>query len=157
MFHTSVSAIIINHQGCNRKIFLRGQSHFSWFFSRREMLFPVEISILVAQKQIFVILKSEKQNKTKQNKTKQQNQKQNKKKGPLLFRTFPTSIFNFPPSLLQFSSFSSPFPPFPFFLASFFPVGQQKFPGQKSQGHSAPLPPPVTPLSTTHIKHTFGF
>ena len=27
-------------QGRNRHIFLRGQSHFSWFFSRREMLFP---------------------------------------------------------------------------------------------------------------------
>ena len=27
-------------QGCNRHIFLRGQSHFSWFFSRGEMFFP---------------------------------------------------------------------------------------------------------------------
>ena len=48
-------------QGRNRKIFLRGQSHFSWFF------FPAwnaisrwKISILVHPKQISVVLKSEK-------------------------------------------------------------------------------------------------
>ena len=42
-----------------------------------------------------------------------------------------------------FHLFYSIFTPFPFFLASFFPIRQQKFPGQKSLGgHSAPLPPP---------------
>ena len=51
-----------------------------------------------------------------------------------------------------FHLFYSIFTPFPFFLASFFPIRQQKFPGQKSLGgHSAPLPPapppPVTPLA----------
>ena len=43
----------------------------------------------------------------------------------LPFSTFPFTIF-----LLFFSIFT----PFPFFLASFFPVGQQKFPGLKSLG-----------------------
>ena len=59
-----------------------------------------------------------------------------KKRSSPLFLTF--SCFHF-----QFSTFSSQFSPlFPFFLASFFPIRQQKFPGQKSLGgHSAPLPP----------------
>ena len=53
-------------------------------------------------------------------------------------------LLTFPPSILQFSFFSSQFSPlFPSFLASFFPVGQQKFPGQKSLGALCPLPPPV--------------
>ena len=92
-------------------------------FSRKK------IPISVDPKQISVIFKSEKQ----------------KKKSPPLFITFPTSISNFPPSLLQFSFFSSQFshlfPLFPFSLASFFPIGQQKFPGHKSWGHSAPMHP----------------
>ena len=62
-------------QGCNRKIFLRGQSHFSWFFSRREMFSRWKISILVHPKQILAVFKSEKQNKNKNKKT--------KKKSPL--------------------------------------------------------------------------
>ena len=34
------------------------------------------------------------------------------------------------------------FPPFHFFIASFFPVGEQTFPGQKSLGGTlCPLPP----------------
>ena len=80
---------------------------------------------MVDPKQILVVFKSEK---TKQNKT-----------------HFPTStfIFKFPPSLFQFSFFSSPFSPFFRFLASFFPIDQQKFPGQKSRGWAlCPLPPP---------------
>ena len=76
-----------------------------------------------------------------------------KEKGPLLifklfsFLHFQFSIFHFTIFLLFFSNFS-PFSTF--FLASFFPVGQQKFPGQKSLGGTLPLPlpppPPVTPL-----------
>ena len=43
-----------------------------------------------------------------------------------------------------FHLFCSIFTPFPFFLASFFPIRQQKFPGQKSLGgHSAPPCPPA--------------
>ena len=60
------------------------------------------------------------------------------------FQSFQPSLFNlfnFPPSLLQFSFLSSQFSPlFPFFLASFLPVGQQKFLSP------APILPPVTPL-----------
>ena len=71
--------------------------------------------------------------------------KKKKKKGPLFifhFGTFSTFHFQFLPSFLQFFFFSSPFPPFSiFFLASFFPVGQQKFPGQKSLGGTLPHAP----------------
>ena len=60
------------------------------------------------------------------------------------FVTFLPSIFNFPPSLLRFSFFSSPFPPFS--LPLFYPgIRQQKFPGDKCQGGTlphAPRPPP---------------
>ena len=44
--------------------------------------------------------------------------------------------FHFPPSFLQFSFFSSPFPPFSLFSLLLFSryVGQQKFPSQKSLG-----------------------
>ena len=57
------------------------------------------------------------------------------------FSTFPFTIF-----LLFFWSFH----PFPFFPCLFFPIRQQKFPGQKSLGgggQGALCPPPVTPLS----------
>ena len=71
----------------------------------------------------------------KQNKTKQKKKQTNK-------QTKKPSIFNFPPFLLQVSFFSSQFSTlFPFFLASFFPLGRQKFPGQKSLRGSIPLPP----------------
>ena len=68
-------------------------------------------------------------------------EKKKKKKGSSpLFITFLTYISNFPPSLLQFSFFPSQFSPlFPFFLASFFPIRQQKFPGQ-SLGALSPPP-----------------
>ena len=69
-------------------------------------------------------------------KVKSKKKKKKKKRSSPLFLTF--SCFH-----SQFSTFSSQFSPlFPFFLASFFPIRQQKFPGQKSLGgHSAPLPP----------------
>ena len=48
--------------------------------------------------------------------------KKKKKKASSYFVTFPPSIFNFPPSLLQFSFFFfSIFTPFPFFFFAFFP------------------------------------
>ena len=80
-------------------------------------------SILVDPKQISVALKSEKQ-KTKE-----------KKKGSShLFIPFPPFISHFHLSIFLVFSYI-----FPFFLASFFLVSHQKFPGQKSQGvHSAP-------------------
>ena len=63
------------------------------------------------------------------------NQKKRKKKVLSSFKNF---------SLLPFSIFLLFFPPFQFFPCHFFPIGQQKFPGQKSRG--ALCTPPVTPL-----------
>ena len=93
-----------------------------------------------------------KKNKTKQNKTKKKpktkKKKPKKKKRPLLILSFWN--FSLPPSRLQFPFFSSPFPPFSFLPCLFIPVGEQKFPGQKSEGTLPPCPPPVTPLSDAY-------
>ena len=63
-----------------------------------------------------------------------------KKKSSPLISSF--SYFSFPPSLLQFFFFPSPFStPFPFSLFS--PVGQQKFPGQRSRGGGGGTLPPA--------------
>ena len=59
------------------------------------------------------------------------------------FSIFHLPFYNFPSFLLNFDHFSL------FFLASFFPVGQQKFPGQKSQGALC-LPPPPPPRLLRH-------
>ena len=78
-------------------------------------------------------------------------QSKKKTKSSPHFPTFPHSNFNFPPSLLQFS-FSSQFSPlFPFFLATFFPVGQQKFPGQKSLAGTLFPDPPACYTTGNHI------
>ena len=164
--------LIFINQGRNRTIFLRGQSHFSWFFPRRKMFFPVENFHFGRPRTNFSGFEKwkakKKQNKTKQNnkttkqnKTKKQKKKQNKTKqnkknktkqnketnktkqkqkrsSPHII-TFPLSILNFPPSILQFSFFS----PFytSLFPCLFFPVAQQ-IPGQKSLEALCPLPPP---------------
>ena len=114
-------------QGRNRHIFLRGQSHFPWFFFPGvKCFFPAENSHFGRPKTNFRRFQKWKAKK--------------KKKGSSpLFITFPTSISYFPLSLLQFSFFSCQFSPlFPFFLASFFPIRQQKFPNQKSRGDTLP-------------------
>ena len=119
-------------RGVTGIFFWGGKVIFPEFFSRRGMLFPVENSHFGRSKTKF---------------RRFQKWKAKKKKSSHLFYNF--SYFNFPPSLLQFSFFSSQFSPlFPFFLASFFPIRQQKFPGQKSLGGTLPPcpPPPVTPL-----------
>ena len=96
-------------QGCNRNNFLRGLINFSWFFSWREMLFPGSKFPfwLTQNKQILVVLKSEKRE-----------GKKNLKKKILssffnlfsfYFSTFPFSIF------LLFCSIS---------LASLFLIGK---------------------------------
>ena len=118
-------------QGHNRKIFLRGQSHFSWFSSWREMLFPNRKFHFGKPKTNFSRFEKWKAKKKK------------KKRSSPHFVRFPPSIVNFlPPFILQFSFFSSlvsHFPLFPFFpLPLFSPVGQQKFPGQKSLGVICP-------------------
>ena len=109
-------------QGHSRKIFLRGQSYFPDFFPGVKCFFLVENYHFGRPKTNFSGFEK---------------WEAKKKKGPLLI--FPPSIFNFPPSLLQFSFFSSQFSSlFPFFLASFFPVCQQKFSSQKSLGALCP-------------------
>ena len=95
-------------------------SFFLIFFPEWNAFSRKKITILVHPKQILVVLKSEKQKKKKKKKKK------------------------VPPFLLQFSFFTSQSSPLPFFPCLFFPVGQQKFPGQKSLG--ALCPPPVTTL-----------
>ena len=126
-------------QGCNRKIFLRGKSHFpDFFFFRREMLFPVENSPKTKFSASFRKVKTKKVLSSFSN-----------------FYLLPfsiSSIFNLSfYNFLLFFSIPPPFSIFPFFPCLFFPVGQQKFLGQKSLGgHSAPCPlppPPVTPLT----------
>ena len=100
------------------------------------MLFPVENFYFGRPKTNFSCFEKLKAKKKTKNK--------NKKKSSSHFVTFPPSIFNFPPSFLQFSFFSSPFSPlYPFFLTSFFPIGQQKFPGPEVCGGALcpPLPP----------------
>ena len=113
---TSMNIMVMPSHGRNRYIFLRGQSHFSRFFPGVTCFSPVENSHLGRPKTNF-----------------------------RRFFLFPTPISNLPPYILQFSLFSSQFLPlFLFFLASFFPIRQQKFPGQKSRGVGTllPLPPP---------------
>ena len=115
--------------GHNRHIFLRGQSHFSWLF------FPVENFHFGRPKTNFRHFQTWKEKKKKK-----------KKKGPHQLFVYYFSYFhtsNFPPSLLQFSFFSSQFSPFSP-LSPFFPVRQQKFPVRSLWG--ALCPPPVTPL-----------
>ena len=85
------------------------------------------------QNKITVVFKTEKQKKKK------------KKRSSPLFTTFPTSISNFPPSLLQFYNFPSYL--FSIFTHSpfFSPIHQSKnFPVRSLWRHSAPFPPPVT-------------
>ena len=87
-------------QGHNRHIFLRGQSHFSWYFSQREMFFPVENSHFGKPKTNFCRFQKWKAKKKKK-----------KKKGPHHF------LYNFSYFHFQFSTF--PFYNFPSFLLNF--------------------------------------
>ena len=121
-------------RGVIGKFFWGGRVIFPDFFPGMKCFFPVENFHFVDPKQIWVVWKSEKQKKKK--------------------KRFSPHFFNFSTTFhLQFSTFPftifflfSIFTLFPLFLASFFPVGQQKFPGQKSLGALCPLPPPVTTL-----------
>ena len=128
-------------QGRNRKCsFWRGKVIFRDFFSRHEMLFPGrKFPFWLTQNkfQWFLIVKSKKKKKKK------------KKNSPLFI------LYLF---LLTFSIFHLPFfnfPSFPhfhfFFLASLFPVGQQKFPGQKSLGDTLPPPPRLLRHCSTEL------
>ena len=112
--------------GRNRKIFLRGQSNFSWFISRRDMLFPGSNFHFGRPKTNFSRLEKWKEKK--------------RKKKPSSFPFFHFQFFTF---LFTILFFSSPFSPFPFFsLPLFFLVGQHKFPIRSLGGAPCPLPPP---------------
>ena len=116
-------------QGRNRKIFLRGQSHFPDFFPTWNVFLPVGNFHFGRPKTNFSGFEKWKERGGEK--------KKKKKKSSPHFVTFPSSTFLFTIFLLFFSIFT----PFPFFLASFFPVGQQKFPGHKSWGILQPPPP----------------
>ena len=75
-------------QGRNRKIFLRGKSHFSWFFSPA-WIFPVENFHFGRPKTNFSGFEKWEKKKKKEGSSPH-------------FVIFPPSIFNFPPSLLHF-------------------------------------------------------
>ena len=109
------------------KIFLRGQCHFSWFFPGVKYFFPVENFHFGSPKTNFSGFEKWKV----KTKTKKQTEQKKKRKKKVLcsFWTFfhlQFSIFHLPFSIfLLFSPFSI------FFLCSFFPVGQHKFPRSK--------------------------
>ena len=104
---------------------------------------------MVEPKQISVVLKSEKQKQIN-------NKKIKKKKKKVLslfcnFSTFHFHFFTFPFTI--FLPFFSIFTPFPFFPCLFFPGRSAEISrSEVSGGHSAPCPPPVTPLRS-RIKH----
>ena len=107
-------------RGITGIFFWGGNVIFPDFFPGMKCFFPVENSHFGRPKTNSIVFKSEKPKK----------RKRKRKKGPHRFLEL----------------FLLPFPPlFPFFLASFFPIRQQKFPGQKSLGGTLPLP--VTPLA----------
>ena len=100
-------------QGRNRKIFLRGQNHFSWFFPGVKCFFPVENFHFGWPKTNFSGFGFEKWQ------AKRKKKERKKKKGPLLiFVTFPLSMFHFPFTIFLLSSI---FTLFPFFPCLFFP------------------------------------
>ena len=79
-------------QGRNRKIFLRGQSHFSWFFPGVKCFFLVENFHFGSPKTNF----------RRFEKWKAKKKKKKKKKGSSPhFRTFSYFHFQFPPSFLH--------------------------------------------------------
>ena len=96
-------------------------------------------------KHTLVVLKSEKQG-------------GEKKRSSPHFVTFPPSIFIFHLPFYNFSSLLLNFHPFSLFsLPLFFPVGQQKFSGQKSLGGTLPPAPlPVMPLPMVNEQHTLS-
>ena len=118
-----------HRQGRNSHIFLRGKV----IFPGVKCSFPVENSHFGRPKTNFRrFLKW---------KAKKKKKKKKKRPSPLFynfsyfhfqFSTFPFTIF-----LIFFSIFTL----FPFLLTSFFPIRQQKFPGQKSLGTLCPPPP----------------
>ena len=136
-------------RGVNRYIFLRGQSHFSCFFPGRKFPFWYTQNKFPDRKFPFWYT---------QNKfllfSKVKSKKKKKKKSSPLFIIFPTSISNFPSSLLQFFFFSSLFSSqfSPLFPCLFFPRYVSKiFPVRSLGGTLPPCPLPVMPLMQDHF------
>ena len=95
--------------------------------------------------------KTKQQHKTKQTKkpkkTKNKNKKQNKTE-KILSRFFNFSSFHFQFSTFPFSIFLLFLSISPCFFPSLFPVGQQKFPGEKCQRALAPAVAPLDDIRT---------
>ena len=108
---------------------------FSWFFSQREIFFPVENFHFGRPKTSFSGFEKWKE-------------KEKRKifssfsSFHFIFKLFLSSIFNFPSSLLWYSFFSSPFSTlFPFFPCLFFPGRSVEISrSELSGGHYAPCP-----------------
>ena len=103
-------------QGCNRKIFLRGQSHFPDFFPDVKCFFLVENFHFGTPKTNL------------------------KKRGVLSsfwkFSLYPFSIFHLP--FYNFPSFLLHFPPFQFFPCLFFPGRSAEISRSEVSGGTAP-------------------
>ena len=87
-------------------------------------------------------------------------QEKKKKKGPLLIlELFPPSIFNYQFFTFPFKIFLHPPPFFHFFPCLFFPGESAEISRSEVSGlwgHSAPCPPPVTPLHSLYLYDTQG-
>ena len=119
-YSSGPSACVITLFLWSGKIFRGSKVIFLIFFPGVNCFFPVETSHFGRLKTNFSGFW----------KVKRKKKKKKKKKSPLfIFQLFllPFSIFHLPFSFFFFLQF-------PFFLASLFPVGQQKFPGQKCRG-----------------------
>ena len=121
--------------GVTEKFFWGGKLIFPDFFHGVKCFFPVENFHFGSPKtNLSGFEKWEAKKKKKKKKKKVLSSFCNFSTFHFQFSTFPFTIF-----LLFFSIFT----PSHFFLASFFPVGQQKFPNQKSLGELCPLPFPL--------------
>ena len=131
-------------RGITGIFFWGGKVIFPDSFPGVKWFLPVKISHFGRSKTNFCRFQMWKAQKIKSTKKK----KRERKSSSPLFITFPTSISNFPPSLLQFSQFSffsSQFSPlFPFFPCLFFPNTSAKL--SRSEISGGALCPPAPRL-----------
>ena len=115
-----------------RGIYFRGQSYFSQFCSQHEMLFAGRnFHFLEGPNKFQRFQKSDKKKKKK------------KRRGSSVHFKLVFFLFHFRFSTFPFAMFCLCFSVFLFFLASLFPVGQQKFLGKECQGGTLLLLPPA--------------